>query len=102
VSRATSPDASPADIARALALLGEIAGKMDVLIALIERDRAPHPAAPEDALIGPRGIKAIVGLDLRTIRRHRAAGNFPTPATGGRYPRWRRADVERWLEARRS
>jgi predicted DNA-binding transcriptional regulator AlpA len=43
-----------------------------------------------------------LGIDIRTLQRRRAAGEGPRAIKIGRAVRYRRRDVERWLEGKRS
>lgn len=52
-------------------------------------------------LLDAAELAAIVGADVRTVRRWVREGEVPTPFRIGGTLRWRRADVERWLETKR-
>jgi excisionase family DNA binding protein len=45
---------------------------------------------------------ALVGLSVRTVWRLAAAREFPAPVRVGRATRWRRADIEAWVDSLRA
>lgn len=51
-----------------------------------------------DALLGPPELTAILGVPLSTIYKWNAAGTGPRFFKVGRHVRWRRSDVDAWLE----
>ena len=55
------------------------------------------------AILRTPAVLALIGLSRTSLWRRVRAGDFPAPVRlGGRESRavgWRRADVERWLEA---
>lgn len=46
-----------------------------------------------------REVAAALGVTTRTIWRMRDSGQMPTPIRVRGSVRWRRADVEQWIEA---
>ena len=60
----------------------------------------PMPAKdPRDAqLMTAKDVAGLLNVDIRTLRRLRHLGDVPKPITVGRVLRWRRRDVDRWLE----
>jgi len=50
-------------------------------------------------LLSVRDVAALLGLGVRTVWRMVAQGTFPGPTVsiGERIRRWRRADVEAWV-----
>ena len=52
-----------------------------------------------DTLLTAQGLADRLGCDVRSLRRWRR--HVPKPVLIGGVQRWRRADVDRWLEARR-
>ena len=45
-------------------------------------------------------VAGLLGVGVRTLRRMRHAGRAPKPVRGSGPLRWRRADVEQWLQER--
>ena len=60
----------------------------------------PTVPAPEAALMTAKQVAQHLGCDQRTARRWRQTRGFPAPIKVGRSRRWRRRDVERWIEER--
>jgi excisionase family DNA binding protein len=58
---------------------------------------------PDDAgeLLTKREVAALLRISVRTLERLTEAGEGPSSIKFGRSRRWRRADVERWLEDHR-
>ena len=56
-------------------------------------------AVPTDALMTEHELAAYLQVSLRTVRRWRAAGKGPPVLWAGDRPRYRREDVDAWLEA---
>jgi excisionase family DNA binding protein len=53
---------------------------------------------PRDALLTAKDVAGLLNVDIRTLRRLRHLGDVPKPITVGRVLRWRRRDLDRWLE----
>jgi predicted DNA-binding transcriptional regulator AlpA len=54
------------------------------------------------ALLSEREVARMLGVSLSTLRRWRLNLNYGPPTVRiGRYPRYRREDVERWIEEQR-
>jgi predicted DNA-binding transcriptional regulator AlpA len=49
-------------------------------------------------LMSQRDLADFMQVDERTLRNWRHEGLVPPPVTVGRSPRWRRRDIERWIE----
>lgn len=79
---------TPENEAHVIALLERI-------VAALERD-----SAPKAAWIDADEFAALMGVDVRTLRRMRRAGGVPKPVQIGRNLRWKRVDVDRFLHAR--
>jgi excisionase family DNA binding protein len=65
--------------------------------------RQPNPLTPMittnvAALMTQQDLAAYLGCNVRTLRRWGHEGRIPHPISIGRVQRWRRADVDRWLE----
>jgi predicted DNA-binding transcriptional regulator AlpA len=63
----------------------------------------PHHSAhgdDMDALLDPPALAALLKIDVRTLRRLRAAHEIPEPLMFGRKPRWRRRSIDAWLAER--
>lgn len=57
-------------------------------------------ADEQSRMIGVAAVLAETGMSRRTIERWVRDGRFPRPyKLGGSTLRWRRADVEWWIEA---
>lgn len=80
---------TPATEARVIELLERIA-------AAVERGNAPPPAFVDAAELARH-----LGVNVRTLRRMRHEGAIPGPVRVGRLVRWRRADVDRFLQGRK-
>jgi predicted DNA-binding transcriptional regulator AlpA len=72
-----------------------------------KRDDAPGSTmidapqtSPQPLLLSPTGVAELLGCNPRTLRRWRQQRGFPRPISMGRSGRWRRAEIERWLEER--
>ena len=52
----------------------------------------------DDLLLDQRQAARILGLSVRTLERHRIAGTGPRFARLGRLVRYRRKDLDRWVE----
>jgi predicted DNA-binding transcriptional regulator AlpA len=54
------------------------------------------------ALLSEREVAALLGVSVRTLRRWRLELNYGPPAVRiGRFPKYRRGDVEQWIEEQR-
>ncbi len=42
-------------------------------------------------------LAKVLGISLDTLKRKRQAGEIVKPILDGRYPRWSREQVEKWL-----
>lgn len=62
----------------------------------------PVNSCSSSALLDARELSAQLGINLRTLRRWRHEGRAPKPLRGKGPLRWRRTDVERWLQERAS
>jgi excisionase family DNA binding protein len=53
----------------------------------------------EESLLSERRLAKYLDLSLRTVQRWRAEGKGPPHVMmAGRYPRYRKADVDAWLQ----
>ena len=97
-------------LAADLRLLSEVVGRLarhleDGLADL--GGSAPHatvptqPVAGPDALMDAKQVAALFGVGVRTLRRWRHEKRIPAPLKLKGPLRWRRSDVERWLEDHR-
>ena len=62
------------------------------------QDPPKNDTAPDDALLTAQDLAAVLGCDLRTLRRWRHEGRIPEPVRIGGALRWRRCAVDTWLE----
>lgn len=53
-----------------------------------------------DEWIGIEDLAKEIGIPVRTVYAWRSRGLGPRGATFGRHVRFRRADVDRWIESR--
>ena len=62
---------------------------------LAGRDRAPV----DPALLNVRGVAALLSCAARTVYRLADAGRLPGPVRVGGLVRWRKKDIDEWLES---
>lgn len=55
---------------------------------------------PEDALLSPQQVADYLGVPVATVYRWRYEGTGPRGMKVGKHVRYRRAEVEAWLDAR--
>ena len=55
-------------------------------------------AVPDSEMFTPADLAVFLRLSPRKIRSMRATGELPRPIQFGRAVRWRRRDVEAWLD----
>jgi excisionase family DNA binding protein len=60
---------------------------------------APADLAALPALLDVRAVAALLGCSARHVYRLADAGRMPPPVRLGALVRWRRADLNAWLEA---
>lgn len=65
--------------------------------AMTQSDLVPPTNGP--IAVDAACLAQMLGLSVRTIRRLDAAGKLPRPIKIGGAVRWRRAEIELWLEA---
>lgn len=82
---------TPANEARVIELLEQIAAALQ---------RPKDPSLP--ALMTAEEVAQELRVDVRTMRRLRHLGELPKPIKWSGGLRWRRADIERFLQARKS
>jgi excisionase family DNA binding protein len=59
----------------------------------------PAPVAPLKPVLTLQEVADLLQIAPRTVQRMAADGEFPAPIRlGSNRPRWRRADVDAWLE----
>ena len=97
-----SPPVEPATLAMrldALALAAQLLAQ-DLRSGLADLS-ALSPSVPvdhADALLSATELAKLLSIDSRTLRRWRHQGRAPKPLKGQDPLRWRRSDVERWIE----
>ena len=57
------------------------------------------PAADSPALLDVRQVANMLNCSTRTIWSLRDAGKMPPPVRMGALVRWRRADLDQWIDA---
>jgi predicted DNA-binding transcriptional regulator AlpA len=66
---------------------------------LRKRKPAPIAALPDALLLMSREVYGVTRLAPSTVYRQIRAGKFPPPVpTGAEHRRWRREDIEAWLD----
>ena len=60
----------------------------------------PMGGGEEERLMTERQVAEYLNLSLRTIQRWRAEGTGPPVLYAGNRPRYRKADVDAWLQRR--
>lgn len=65
------------------------------------RSVAPDSLAPSGAplVVDAKALAKLLGLGVRTIRTHDAAGKLPAPVRIGGRVVWRVAEIRDWLDA---
>jgi excisionase family DNA binding protein len=58
-----------------------------------------HTAEPPALLIDARELARLLAVSLRHVHRMLAAGELPDPVRLGRALRWRRVDIEAFVDA---
>lgn len=53
-----------------------------------------------DPMLAPEQVTEFLGVPLATVRRWRYRGEGPRGCRVGRHVRYRRSDVESWVESR--
>lgn len=61
--------------------------------------KQPQSENPERLLLCADGVAKVLSLSKRTIWRMVSAGELPAPVRIGRASRWRRSDLERFVDA---
>jgi excisionase family DNA binding protein len=66
------------------------------------RQSRPRRALPEnDRLMTVDALAEYLGLPIATIYKQRSEGTGPPGFRLGKYVRWRRSEVDAWLETKR-
>lgn len=86
--------------ARLEGLLVQIAGELAAIRELIEKNETA--AHVDNDLLGPAELARALGINDRTLRRLRAAGQAPKSIMVGGRPRWRKATVDAWVAKRKT
>ena len=55
-------------------------------------------SASADMMLTPKTLAELLKVSARTVRRMRSDGLLPEPIQFGTCERWRRSDIDRWLE----
>lgn len=111
-----APAALPVADAQVIELLGRIAAELAELrqdLRLLVADSAPasngrlavksnrnSKVEPQDCLLKLQDVAALLGINVRTLRRMRADGKGPRSVDVGGRPRWKRTVVDRWIAER--
>jgi excisionase family DNA binding protein len=59
-----------------------------------------HRMGAEETLMSERELARYLNLHLRTVQKWRAEGKGPPVLWAGNRPRYRRSDVDAWLQRR--
>jgi len=62
-------------------------------------DSQAQAAGTEPLLLTVRELAAALAIGVRTLWRYDAAGKIPQGVSFGHVKRWRRREIEAWLEA---
>ncbi len=99
-----------ADLARAYEVLAEVsenelAGFATSSVTAVVPTNSTTSEAPERPARAPdmlttKDLVKLLRCDARTLRRKELAGEIPAPVRTGRLKRWRRTDIDRWIEER--
>ncbi|NLS97973.1 MAG: helix-turn-helix domain-containing protein [Planctomycetaceae bacterium] len=57
-----------------------------------------HSASIAPTLLTPDQAAAYIGMSRRWVYRAASAGEFPRPVKIGSATRWRRSDLDQWVE----
>lgn len=89
-----------AQMLSALAGIGEmhLAGCAAQSVTSTVQRRPPLSAPPASELLDKQGVATLLNCDPRTVRRLELEGELPAPVLVGGLKRWRRADLDAWLE----
>ena len=81
-----------------------LAGSAAQSVTSTVSEAPPKTAAPAPAqdYLSKQGVADVLGCHPRTVRRMELDGELPEPVAVGRLRRWRRSDIEGWLEAQRA
>jgi len=92
-----------ADISRELDQILQTAVDAPLPVEAGQASTPAMPTKPEPSLLlNQRELAELLGVNVRTLQRMRHAGELPPTVPVGRRLRWRRGDVETWLEERTS
>jgi excisionase family DNA binding protein len=61
-------------------------------------DPIPSESAPPTALLDVRAVAAMLGCSSRHVYRLADGGKMPRPVRVGALVRWRRADIQAWID----
>ena len=53
----------------------------------------------EPVLLTVEELSSLLGISIRTIWRRESTGDIPVPVRIGGLVRWRRAEIDNWIEA---
>lgn len=90
-----SVDGLRADLKKALELIAQSSNCPSDVNANV---RKPAPAS---TLLTRSQMAELLGCDTRSLRRWELGGEIPRSIHIGKSKRWRRGDIEKWLEGRR-
>ena len=81
----------------------ELAEVADIQLAVLHGPRLVDDVTPPStgrlpALIGTKAMAEMLGVDQRTVRRWNREGIIPSAIELSSVLRWRRSDIERWIE----
>ena len=92
----------PATLARDLrdlaARASELARSLESGLASLAKSEPCHDVV--EPILDQHDLAKLLQVSDRTLRRVRSAGGVPEPFMLGSKPRWRRVDIDRWLERR--
>ena len=65
---------------------------------MIDMPTTPAPEPPAAQLLDVRAVAALLGCSARHVYRLADAGRMPSPVRIGALVRWRRAEVQEWID----
>ena len=65
---------------------------------MIDMPTAPAPEPPAAQLLDVRAVAALLDCSPRHVYRLADAGRMPSPVRIGALVRWRRAEVQEWID----
>jgi excisionase family DNA binding protein len=71
-------------------------------VSRVSSDGAARESTSTDGLLSPLDLCEILKVPIKTIYRWRATGSGPRSIKIGKHVRYRRSDIDAWIEANAS